>query len=164
MKKKYLALLLLSLCTLVACQSRTRLGNPEFLPVNWVTVKSTTWQVVKLPVVHQAELSDMKMRLAKERKGQYYNLFSRYKPETLAYIKKTTEELDEAYFNLQYSSEAILANLTPNLKTLGDTRGELDASNADVINVNNRAYQGDVESFWLLDKPSSLSVVPIVQE
>jgi hypothetical protein len=76
----------------------------------------------------------------------------------------TTEELDEAYFNLQYSSEAILANLTPNLKTLGDTRGELDASNADVINVNNRAYQGDVESFWLLDKPSSLSVVPIVQE
>jgi hypothetical protein len=164
MKKRYLALFLVSLCTLVACQRQARLGNPKFLPGNWVTVKSTIWQVVKLPEVHKTELSDMKKRLTKERKGQYYNLFGQYKPETLAYIKMTTEELDEAYFNLQYSSEAILANLTPNLKTLGDTRGELDASNADVINVNNRAYQGDVESFWLLDKPSSLSVVPIVQE
>ena len=163
MKKPILIALLVCTCFMVACQRRTKLGNPDYLPKNWVSVKSTAWQVTKLPAPYQAELSGMKIRLAKERKGQYYNLFGRYKPETEEYVKTTIAGLDEAFFNLQYSAEAILEDLTPEMKTLADSHSEFTAGIANVNNQNRRMIEADWRDARLLDQPSSLSVYPVVR-
>ena len=161
MKNILVAMLLVCLCALVACQRRTKLGNPDFLPKNWITAKTTVWQVTKLPEENQKDLTDMKSRLMKERDGQYYNLFGRYKPETLEYIKVTVAELDGAYFNLAYSSEALLANLSPGMRTLPETHAEYAAQIAVTNNNNRRMLNADWRNARLLDHASTLSVAPV---
>jgi hypothetical protein len=163
MKKSILVTLVVCVCFLAACQRRTKLGNPDYLPKNWITAKTTSWQVIKLPDVYQQELSTMKIRLIKERKGQYYNLFGRFNPETEEYIKFTIAELDEAFFNLQYSAEAILADVTPEMKTLADSHSEFKAGIANVNNQNRRMIENDWRGVRLLDQPSSLSEYPVVR-
>ncbi len=160
MKIFHLVLLVFVSIAVTACQQPTKLGDPKYLPKDWLTLSINSWQYKKIPELNRNELIAMKARLAKEREGQYYNLFGRYRPETIEYIKHTKTVLDQAYLDLQYSSEAILADLTPELKTLSDTHSEYRAGISWVNNENRRMIWDDIRKVWIVDSPSSLSPLP----
>ena len=147
------------LCITIAfgCQQHAKLGQLEYMPKNWLTVKTTAWQVTKLPEQSQQNLSDLKTRLANEHEEQYYVLFGSYKPATQEYINKTTQELNRAYLDLQFSDKAIFANLTPNMGTLSETHAEIAAGAAIRQNENSRMFKSDVRNALLLDNPSRLN-------
>jgi len=79
------------------------------------------------------------------------------------YVKTTIAELDEAFFNLQYSAEAILEDVTPEMKTLADSHSEFKAGIANVNNQNRRMIEADWRNARLLDQPSTLSEYPVVR-
>ena len=165
MSRALACILLISLTSLVACHNNNakRLGNPAYLPDNWLEVKTNSWQLKELPETSQNQLAEMHTRLRLERRGQYYNFFGNYKPETLEYIKSTLTQLDQDYLNLQYSAKAILANLTPEMSTLSQTYSEKTARISLTNNQNSRLIKDDWDKFLLLDKPSTLSVIPVVE-
>ncbi len=61
------------------------------------------------------------------------------------------------------STKAILANPSPQMDGLAETYPEDKAGIAVVNNVNDRLYVDDWRRTLLLDKPSALSVMPVVQ-
>ena len=156
-------LVLISLTSLVGCHSANRLGDPAYLPDNWLEVRSSSWQLMELPKTSQDQLSKMHARLTLERRGQYYNFFGNYKPETLEYIKSTLAQLDQDYLNLRYSAKAILANMTPEMSTLSQTYSERTARISVTNNQNSRLFNDDWDKALLLDKPSTLSIIPVVE-
>jgi len=164
MSRALACILLISLTSLVACHNNSkRLGDPAYLPDNWLKVSINSWQLKELPETSQNHLSEMHARLILERRGQYYNFFGNYKPETLEYIKSTLTQLDQDYLNLQYSAKAILADLTPEMSTLSQTYSEKTARISLTNNQNSRLIKDDWDKFLLLDKPSTLSDIPVVE-
>ena len=164
MSRALACILLISLTSLVACRNNAkRLGDPAYLPDNWLEVKSTSWQLKELPETSQNQLAEMHARLTLERRGQYYNFFGNYKPVTLEYIKSTLAKLDQDYLNLRYSAKAIMANLTPEMSTLSQTYSERSARISVTNSQNSRLINDDWDKALLLDKPSSLSVIPVVE-
>jgi len=156
-------LVLISLTSLVGCHSANRLGDPAYLPDNWLEVRSSSWQLMELPKTSQDQLSKMHARLTLERRGQYYSFFGNYKPETLEYMKSTLAQLDQDYLNLRYSAKAILANMTPEMSTLSQTYSERTARISVTNNQNSRLFNDDWDKALLLDKPSTLSIIPVVE-
>ena len=65
--------------------------------------------------------------------------------------------------DIQYNSDYILRNLTPNMRGISKTYVEFEASEAVAVDVGDRLYQDDWRNFMLLNKPSSLSAIPVVQ-
>lgn len=147
---------------LIGCTRATKLGNPKYMPDNWLAINSSAWQVKQLPEVNRIELENLQIKLYAERQGQYFNFFGKYRPEVLYEIEATTKRLDQAYLDLQYSSRAILASLTPGLDGLSETDAEREAGIAVVNNVNQRMSKDDINRALLLDKPSMLSPYPVV--
>ena len=143
--------------SITACQQTSRLGNPKFKPDNWVTVKSTDWQVALLPERNRTDLEVMKTRLIAERQGQYFNLFGKFRPDTLEFIQTTTHSLDQAYLNLRYSNAAILENLTPEMRGLSLNYQEYEAEVGVTNNANTRMIDDDWRRILILDHASSLS-------
>ena len=138
------------------------MGNPDYMPSNWLSIRYNSWQIKQLPEVNQKELSALQIKLANERQGQYYNFFGAYTPLIQDEIKTTSERLNQAYLDLAYSSNAITASLTPNLSGLSETEAERAAGIAVTNNANQRMMRDDVNRIILLDKPSLLSPYPIV--
>ena len=139
------------------CGRTSRLGQPQYMPSNWLALRSDAWQVQELPEVYQKELSDLQTTLFKERQGQYYTSNGTYSPEIQNEIDATSNRLDQAYLNLQYSSKVILANLTPELNGLAETNAQRKAAIAVVNNLNARMSKDDLNRALLLDKSSTLS-------
>ncbi|MDP7006561.1 MAG: hypothetical protein QF718_10180 [Phycisphaerales bacterium] len=164
MKIVLLTSLVLSTSLLTGCQNTSRLGNIEDMPSNWLSIKSSAWQVKQLPEISRNQLASMRSRLAEERKGQYYSFFGTYKPDTLEYIQSTSSELDQAYLGMAYSSNAILSSLTPNMHGPSETHTENKAGIAVTNNTNHRMMHEDGNRFLLLDKPSTLTPMPIVRD
>ena len=166
MSRALACILLISLTSLVACSNNRwgkRLGDPSYLPDNWLQVEKNSWQLKELPETSKNQLSEMHARLTLERRGQYYNFFGNYKPETLEYMKSTLAQLDQDYLNLRYSAKAILANMTPEMSTLSQTYSERTARISVTNNQNSRLFNDDWDKALLLDKPSTLSVIPVVE-
>jgi hypothetical protein len=167
LNKTCLFLSILCIATLISstsCTKTSRLGDPNYLPDNWLTVRTTAWQIAKLPEKNRLELVHLQMQLQKERQGQYYNFFGKYNPETLMQIDSVTSDLDTAYLDLRNSNNAILESLTPSHQGLTETEAERLASIAVTKNVNHRMMHDDVNRVLLLDRPSSLSIYPVVQD
>ena len=164
MKLATLLYLLAISISITACQRTSMLGNPKFLPDNWVIAKSMDWQVASLPENNRIEFEVMQTRLIAERKGQYFNLFGKFRPSTLEYIQSTTHSLDEAFLNLRYSNAAIIGNITPDMKGLAETISEHNVGIATVDNVNIRMSRDDLRRLFLRDKPSSLSPYPVIRD
>lgn len=161
MKLFGISLLMLTFVVIAGCGRTSRLGQPQYMPSNWLTLRSNAWQVQELPDAYQKELSDLQIMLFKERQGQYYNCHGTYSPEVQNEIDATTSRLDQAYLNLQYSSKVILANLTPELNGLAETDAQRKAAIAVVNNQNKRMVKDDINRALLLDKPSTLSPYPV---
>jgi len=164
MKLATLLYLLAISISITACQRTSMLGNPKFLPDNWVIAKSMDWQVASLPENNRIEFEVMQTRLIAERQGQYFNLFGKFRPNTLEYIQSTTRSLDEAYLNLRYSNAAIIGNISPEMKGLAETTSEHYAGIAAVDNENIRMSRDDLRRLFLRDKPSSLSPYPVIRD
>ena len=141
-----------------------RLGDPEYMPSDWLTLRGNSWQIKELPQTYQNELSALQVKLANERLGQYYNFYGQYSPEIQQEIDSTISRLDTAYLGLAYSFKALRANLTPQMNGLSETYSENDAGIAVVNNENERMYDDDWRRALLLDKPSMLSPIPVVQD
>ncbi len=60
-----------------------------------------------------------------------------------------------------YSTEAILADLSPGMKTLSETHAEYAAGVAVTNNNNKRMLDADWRNILLLDHASTLSVAPV---
>ena len=163
--KLVLLLLLTTSLSLAGCTKQTtaRLGNPMYLPDNWLTVKATAWQFRELPEQSQNDLINLRAKLVEERNGRYYSFYGHLRPEVVEEIKATKESLNEAFFDLQYSSDAIMASITPNLRGLSDTYAENEAGIAVTNNANSRMLDDDAVRLLLLDKPSLLSTHPVVE-
>ena len=167
LNKFSLFLFILCIATLISstsCTKTSRLGDPNYLPDNWLTVRTTAWQITELPEKNKVQLENLQIQLYKERKGQYYNFFGKYNPETLSLIDSVTSNLDTAYLDLRYSSKAILSSLTPPHQGLTETEAERLASIAVTKNVNHRLMHDDINRSILLDRPSSLSIYPVIQD
>ena len=148
---------------LSACSQHTsRLGSVRYLPSDWLNISPNAWQLRELPEVNRVELENLQLRLNYERQGQYYNFFGKYKPSVQNEIDSTINNLDQAYYDLQYSSRAILVSLTPNMRGLSDTHAEREAGDAVTKNANIRMSTDDLNRAILLDRPSSLSPYPVV--
>ena len=63
-----------------------------------------------------------------------------------------------------HSESAVLRNLTPNMNGLAETYSENDAGILVVNNANDRMIVDDLRRATLLDRPSSLSPFPVVQD
>jgi len=115
-----IALLLLTVAIgLLGCTKTSKLGDPKYMPDNWLAISSNAWQVKELPEVNRIVLENLQIKLYVERQGQYYNFFGTYQPDTLNYINSTTAALDEAFLNLRYSSKVILTNPSPSMRGYG---------------------------------------------
>ena len=162
---KIYSLAMLSLVVVLsACQQTSRLGNPRYLPSDWLNISSNAWQLRELPEENRVELENLQVKLNYERQGQYYNFFGKYKPSVQDEIDSTLMKLDQVYSNLQYSPKAIVDSLTPNMDGLSDTHSEREADNAVTKNANKRMIRDDWNRATLLDKPSALTPFPVVQE
>jgi hypothetical protein len=163
--KLVLLLLLTTTLSLAGCtkQTTSRLGDPMYLPDNWLTVKTTAWQFRELPEQNQNDLINLRAKLLEERNGRYYSFYGHLRPEFVEEIKATKESLNEAFFDLKYSSDAIMASITPNLRGLSDTYAENEAGIAITNNANTRMLDDDAVRLLLLDKPSLLSPHPVVE-
>ncbi|HIO52851.1 MAG TPA: hypothetical protein EYN32_04300 [Phycisphaerales bacterium] len=162
MKFATLLYLLAISISITACQRTSMLGNPKFLPDNWVTAKSMDWQVASLPENNRIEFEVMQTRLIAERQGQYFSLFGKFHPNTFDYIQSTTRSLDEAYLNLRYSNAVIIGNISPDMNGLAETTSEHNAGIEAVDSENIRMSRDDLRRLFLRDKPSSLSPYPVV--
>jgi|TARA_B100001964_G_C13965013_1_gene479375 hypothetical protein len=160
--KLFLFLILAVSLSLAGCNRQNRLGNEAYLPDNWLTINTTAWQFRELPEKNRNELVTLRSKLIEERNGRYYSFYGHLKPEVISEIKATNDRLDEAFLDLRYSSDAIFASLTPNLRGTSDTYAENKAGIAVVNNTNTRMMDDDTVRFLLLDKPSMLSPQPIV--
>ncbi|MBT4523524.1 MAG: hypothetical protein HOI88_02810 [Phycisphaerae bacterium] len=160
----FLTLCIATLISSTSCTKTSRLGDPTYLPDNWLSLRNTAWQITELPEINRVQLENLHIQLHKERQGQYYNFFGKYNPETLSLIDSVTSNLDTAYLDLRYSSKAILLSLTPSQQGLADTEAERLASIAVTKNVNHRSMHDDINHILLLDRPSSLSIYPTVQD
>ena len=150
---------------LSGCSTNTsRLGNPRYMPENWLATSPTTWQVKKLPEVNRNELANLIVKLNMERQGQYYSFFGNYKKSTQVEINSTIERLNQAYLNLQYSPDAIYGSLTPNLDGISNTYSEREAGDAVMKNENIRMSRDDWDRLWMVNHPSTLSPTPIVRD
>ena len=149
---------------LTGCHKPSRLGNSIYLPDNWLTVKTTAWQFRELPEQNRNELLDLKSKLIEEKNGRYYSFYGHYTPETTSEIDSTTARLNQAFSDLQYSSTAIFASLSPNLKGLSNTYSEQEAGIAVTNNANMRMIDDDAGRLFLLDKPSLLSPLPTIHD
>ncbi len=149
---------------LTGCQKPSRLGNSIYLPDNWLTVKTTAWQFRELPKQNRTELLDLRSKLIKEQNGRYYSFYGHYPPETSSEIDATTSRLNQAFSDLQYSSTAIFASLTPNLKGLSSTYSQQEAGIAVTNNANLRMLDDDAGRLFLLDKPSLMSPLPTIHD
>jgi len=157
-----IALLLLTVAIgLLGCTKTSKLGDPKYMPDNWLAISSNAWQVKELPEVNRIVLENLQIKLYVERQGQYFNFFGKYRPEVLYEIEATTKRLDLAYLELQYSSRAILPSLTPNLDGLSETDAERAAGIAVTKNANHRMMHDDLNRLLLLDKASTLSPFPV---
>ena len=157
-------MMLLLAILVTGCSRSTRLGNPEYMPSNWLTMRYNAWQIRELPESYRNELSTLQLTLANERLGQYYNFYGNYTPEIQAKIKSTNLRLDQAFLDLAYSSTAIFASLSPDMSGLSETNAERAAGIAVTNNANRRMIRDDVNRLLLLDKPSMLSPFPVVQD
>ena len=149
---------------MAGCTRISRLGQPEYLPKNWVALRSNAWQIRELPEANQIELSDLQIVLSNERQGQYYNFYGTYSPEIQIKIGGTTSKLDQAFLYLKYSDKVILANLTPELDGLSETDAERKAGITVVNDQNKRMGKDDLNRALLLDNPSMLSPYPVVND
>ncbi len=140
------------------------LGDPSHLPSDWTLMSAKSWQVKNLNAEDRELLAQFKEQIVKEQQGQYFNFYGEYSPAFRQVIQSTTSRLDTAYLNLAYSSRAILSDLTPQMNGLSETYDENDAGIAVVNNANERMYDDDWRRALLLDKPSMLSPVPVVQD
>jgi hypothetical protein len=162
MKIVGLAILSITFVLVAGCSSTTRLGNPQYMPEDWFSLNSNAWQIKELPELKRNELENLKLKMADAREGQYYNFFGKYSPALQDEIESTTKSLDQAYLDLQYSSKAILASLTPGLNGISETDAEREAGIAVVNNLNKRMGKDDWNKILLLEKPSMLSDYPVV--
>jgi hypothetical protein len=149
---------------LCGCNKTSRLGNPAYLPSDWLSVSANSWQIKELPEADQDKLRALQVKLSNERNGQYFNFYGTYKPEVLDEINTTTSQLDQAYLGMAYSSNAILSSLTPNMHGPSETHTENKAGIAVTNNTNHRMMHEDGNRFLLLDKPSTLTPMPIVRD
>ena len=154
------------------------LGQPQFLPDNWLTIDYDAWQLTELSDANRNKLSDLRtkltafdLKLREERRGQYYNFFGKYKPSIQDQINAMQDQvdstfnmLDNAYFDLALSSEAILTSLTPDMHGLAETHAENDAGVAFIKNTEWRQFDDDIRRALMLDRPSSLSPYPVVDD
>jgi len=141
--------------------SMHHLGDPQYMPKNWLSLSENSWQFKELPEANKIELQDLKIKFAQAKQGQYYSFYQNYSPELLSEFDRVMDNLNQAYLELQYSNKAIAANLTPNMNGLAETRSQNDASIGVVNNENERMYIDDWRRLMLLDKPSSLTPYPI---
>ena len=142
--------------------SMRHLGDPQYLPKNWLSVNENSWQFKELPEANKIELRDLKTKLAQAQEGQYYSFYQKYSPEMLSELDRVLNNLNQAYFEMQYSNKAIAANLTPIMDGLAETYSENDAGIIVVNNANERMIVDDFRRATLLDKPSMLSPYPVV--
>ena len=160
-----IVLLLLTVAIgLLGCTKTSKLGDPKYMPDNWLAISSNAWQVKELPEVNRIVLENLQIKLYVERQGQYYNFFGTYQPDTLNYINSTTAALDEAFLNLRYSSKVVLTNPSPSMRGLAETYNDHDAGIAVTNNTNSRSYEDDWRRFLLFDRPSTLSPFPVVND
>ena len=142
--------------------STTRLGDPRYMPKDWLSLSENAWQFKALPEANKIELHALKIKLIQSKEGQYFNFYQKYNPELLAESDGVINNLNRAYLNLRYSNRVIMANLTPGMNGLAETYSENDAGIAVVNNDNDRMYVDDWRRVLIIDKPSSLSPYPVV--
>jgi len=158
-------ILLCTLAVLVGCTNKyAKLGTPQHMPENWLTIKPNAWQVRELPESYRTELAELRTKLERERDGQYYSFHGTFNPKVQNEIDTTIEQLNQAYLDLKYTSKAILASLTPGLDGLAETYSEREAGIAVTNNANRRLLKDDVNRALMLDKSSALSPYPTIND
>jgi len=142
----------------------TVLGDPQYMPKDWLKLSEKAWQFKKLPEASKLELHALKVKLIQAREGQYFSFYQKYNPELLSELDGVISNMNRAYLNLRYSNKAIIANLTPAMNGLSETYSENDAGIIVVNNANERMYVDDWRRALILDKPSALSPYPVVAD
>ena len=73
----FLTLCIATLISSTSCTKTSRLGDPTYLPDNWLSLRNTAWQITELPEINRVQLENLHIQLHKERQGQYYNFFGK---------------------------------------------------------------------------------------
>jgi hypothetical protein len=129
------------------------------MPESWVYESDRSGKVNALPKGLRDRLQSLRDDMIKEQGSQYFAFWGHYTPELQARIEAMNQACNEAYL---VSDRVIASNLTPGLQSVTETEADLWWDNQIIYDVQAREFVDDWRSFWLLDSPSILNRLPIV--
>lgn len=133
--------------------------SPGALDESWLTLSESDWRVKALDSGARAHLTDVKKRMADERRTQGYLYYGRYSAGLQAEMESVQRECDQS---LLVSAEVISRYPTPELYSIMQTHN--DKRRADAVNYNTdlRAAADDWARVWLADEPVQGNPTPVV--
>ena len=166
MTRGVLSMLCLAACltSVVGCKTTDRPNETiamkrANLPDSWVYLPASSSKVNALPSGLRSRLDVLRDDLITEQQSQYFSYYGTYPPETLSRIENMNRACNEAYM---VSNHMIASDLTPELRTVGETDPDLWWNDQVIFDLQSREMMDDWQSFWLLTKPSHLSPYPIM--
>ena len=136
----------------------TEVYGSQHLPADWLTLPSSDWRILALPVPTRDYVSAVRTSMDQERRGEYYRFYGRYTDGMLKQIAEANNIASTAFLT---APKTVNRNLTPELFNTAETNEEADWHFAVNANEDLRGLRNDWGRFWLTDSQSMLSPYPI---
>ncbi len=149
---------------MMGCHTPTRVNDSVAqkrisMPESWVYETKRSGKVKALPRGLRDQLQSLREDMIKEQGSQYFAFWGHYTPELQSRIESMNRACNEAYL---VSDRVIASNLTPALQSVTETEADLWWDNQVIYDIQAREFVDDWRSFWLLDSPSILNRLPII--
>jgi hypothetical protein len=149
---------------LAGCHSPTRVADSvamkrHSMPDSWVYESSRSGKVKALPRALRNRLETLRADMVVEQGTRYFSFYGHYTPEMQSRIDTMNAACTESYL---VSDRAIASNLTPELQSMTQSEMDLWWSDRISFDIQRREFVDDWRSLWMIDSPSILNRLPIV--
>jgi hypothetical protein len=149
---------------LAGCHSPTRVEDPLTLkrgsmPESWVYESTRSGKVSALPRPLRNRLKSLREDMVVEQGSRYFSFYGHYTPAMQSRIDAMNAACTEAYL---VSDVVIASNLTPAMQSVAQTKADLWWDDQQIYDLQGREFVDDWRSLWLMDSPSILNRMPIV--
>ncbi|MDA1008107.1 MAG: hypothetical protein O2800_03760 [Planctomycetota bacterium] len=158
---RLLTLLASSILLLSACASQPTAGEASGkvdVPSDWFAVPAKDWRYQALSPETKSMLATTQATMLAEQSSSAYQFFLEYSTATKSLISKTNES---ATRNFLSSWIVVSRNLTPEMDGLEQDWNDYTRNDNAINNANGRALRDDWARMWMMDKPTTLTPLPL---